>query len=78
MKTISHNYVNTVNKITNKQNQRHDCKQTSTLVLVRSFKLTRFTQLCLQSAMSLRAAMRVFFISIATVMGPTPPGTGVM
>lgn len=27
---------------------------------------------------TLLAALIVFFISIATVMGPTPPGTGVM
>lgn len=26
----------------------------------------------------LRAAMRVFFMSMAIVIGPTPPGTGVM
>lgn len=27
---------------------------------------------------TLLAALMVFFISMATVMGPTPPGTGVM
>lgn len=27
---------------------------------------------------SWRAAWRVFFMSMAMVMGPTPPGTGVM
>jgi hypothetical protein len=33
-------------------------------------------QLCLESAAS--AASNVFCISVATVIGPTPPGTGVI